>query len=133
MALAAVRGAPLAVQHISNIADLTDLEPALAPLIRSGLVVRTQSRYRLTDGVADRLHRCQDLKPSVNRAITYFAGWAERHRRNANVLLEESDALLAVQQLASDERRWHEALLLGRVVEGALVLGSRWGAWEVAL
>ena len=133
MAMAALRGAPLAVQHISNIADLPNIGPLLLPLVRRGLVVRSEARYRLTEGVADRLQRTHDLKPSINRAITYFGGWAERHRRNANVLLEDSAALLALQQQAGDERRWHEVLLLGRFVEGALVLGPRWGAWEVTL
>ena len=53
MALAALRGVPLTVQHISNIADLPDIEPSLVQLVRRGLVVRSQSRYQLTDGVAD--------------------------------------------------------------------------------
>jgi hypothetical protein len=69
----------------------------------------------------------------VNRAITYFTAWAERHRRSPDVLLEESEALLRVQQCAADARRWGEVLLLGRLLEGALVLGARWGAWAITL
>ena len=69
----------------------------------------------------------------MNRAITYFTAWAERHRRSPDILLEESEALLRVQQCAADARRWGEVLLLGRLLEGALVLGVRWGAWAIAL
>ena len=132
-ALAALPGVPLQVQHISNIADVPDIEPSVAHLVRRALVVRSQGRYQLTDGVADRLRRTQDLKPFVNRAITYFTGWAERHRRGPIALLEEFEPLLAVQQQARDTRRWEEVLRLGRLVEGALVLGARWGAWAVTL
>ena len=82
---------------------------------------------------ADRLRRTDDLKPWVNRAITYFTGWAERHRRNPDILLEESEALLHVQQCAADTRRWGEVLLLGRLLEAPLVVGVRWGAWAIAL
>ncbi len=133
VALAALQGVPLQVRHVSNIADVPDIEPSLVSLVRRGLVVRSHSRYRLTDGVADRLRRTQDLKPFVNRAITYFTAWAERHRRSPNVLLEESEPLLTAQQQASDTRREGEVVRLGRLIEGALVLGARWGAWAVTL
>ncbi len=112
-ALAALPGVPLQVQHISNIADVPDIEPSVAHLVRRALVVRSQGRYQLTDGVADRLRRTQDLKPFVNRAITYFTGWAERHRRGPIALLEEFEPLLAVQQQARDTRRWEEVLSAG--------------------
>ena len=78
LALTALPGVPLEGQHVAGIADVTDIEPALRTLVRKGLVVSGQSRYRLADGVADRLRRTEDLKPSANRAITYFGGWAER-------------------------------------------------------
>ena len=131
--MTALPGVPLEGQHVAGIADVTDIEPALRTLVRKGLVVSGQSRYRLADGVADRLRRTEDLKPSANRAITYFGGWAERNRRSPDDLLNESDALLRVQQHAMEARRWGEALQLGRVLEGALIVGARWGAWAITL
>ena len=133
LALTALGGVPLEVQHVSGIAEVTDIEASMMALVRQGLVVGSQSRHRLADGVADRLRRMEDLKPWVNRAITYFTAWAERHRRSPDIVLEESEALLRVQQCAADARRWGEVLLLGRLLEGALVLGVRWGAWAIAL
>jgi hypothetical protein len=133
LALTTLPGIPLSIPHISGIAEIGDIEPCLMALVRRGLVVSSQSRHRLADGVSDRLRRTEDLKPWVNRAITYFTAWAERNRRSADALLKESDALLRVQQYAADARRWGEVLQLGRLVEGALVVGVRWGAWGIAI
>ena len=98
-----------------------------------GSFSRTHSRFRLADGVSDQLRRTEDLKPSVNRAITYFTAWAERYRRSPDTLVLESEALLRAQQCAIDCHRWGEAFRIGRLLEGALVVGSRWGAWGIAL
>jgi NB-ARC domain len=133
LASTALRGVPLAAQEISGLAEVTDLEPSLAALARQGLVVGSHGRYQLAEGVADRLRRREDLKPWVNRAITYFTAWAERHHRNPTLLLHESVALLQTQQHAADARRWGEVFRLGRILDGALVVGSRWGAWALAL
>ncbi len=133
LALTALAGVPLPVQHVSGIAEVIDLEPSLVALARRGLVVSSQSRYVLADGVSDYLRRTEDLKPWVNRAITYFTAWAERYRRSPSNLLEESEALLRVQECAIDTRRWGEVLHVGRLFEGALIVGARWGAWAVTL
>jgi len=133
LALTALPGVPLPVPHVSGIADVPDIEPSVMTLVRRGLVLASQSRYRLADGVSDQLRRTEDPKPSVNRAITYFTAWAERYRRNPDTLVLESEALLRAQQCAIDFRRWGEAFRIGRLLEGALVLGARWGAWETAL
>jgi NB-ARC domain-containing protein len=133
LTLTALPGVPLTAQHVSGIAELTDIEPALRTLVRRGLVGGSQSRHRLADGVADQLRRTEDLKPWVNRAITYFTAWAERYRRSPDRLLEEAEALMAVQHGAADARRWGEVLRVGRLLEGALVIGARWGAWAISL
>lgn len=131
--LAALSILPLPVQHIAGLAEMIDVEASLAALVRQGLVVRNESRHRLAHGVADQLRRTEDLKPWVNRAITYYTAWAERNRRNPGALLEESAALLRVQQCALETRRWGEVLRLGRLIEGPLIAGARWGAWAIAL
>src|SRR6478672_10152078 len=133
LALAALPGLPLHALHVAAIAELTDIEPSLMTLVRRGLVVSSQSRHQLADGVGDRLRRTEDLKPWLNRAITYYTAWVERYRRKPDNLLEESEALLRVQQYATDARRWGEALRLGQLLEGALVAGARWDAWALTL
>jgi hypothetical protein len=133
LALTALRGVPLPAQEVSGLAEVPDLEASLTALVRRGLVVVGHARYQLADGVADRLRRREDLKPWVNRAVTYFTAWAERHHRSAATLLEESEALLRTQQYAAEARRWGEVFRLGRILDGALVIGARWGAWAIAL
>ena len=133
LALTALPGVPLTAQHVAGIAELTDIEPALRTLARRGLIRGSDSRHRIADGVADQLRRTDDLTPWANRAITYFTAWAERYRRSPGRLLEESEALLAVQQSAADTRRWGEVLRVGTLLEGALVTGARWGAWAISL
>ena len=95
LALTALPGVPLQAQHVSGIAEVTDIEPLLMTLVRRGLVVSSQSRHQLADGVGDRLRRTEDLKPWVHRAITYFTAWAERYRRSPDTLLERIRSALA--------------------------------------
>jgi hypothetical protein len=133
LALTALPGVPLTAQHVSGIAEQPDIEPALGTLVRRGLVAGGQSRHRLAAGVADQLRRTDDLKPWMNRAITYFTAWAERSRRSPEQLLQESEALLEVQQYAAEARRWGEVVRVGGLLEGALVTGARWGAWAISL
>ncbi len=133
LALCALSGVPLEAGHIAGIAEVTDIEPSLMMLARQGLVVCNQSQHQLVDGVGDRLRRTEDLKPWLNRAITYFTSWAERHQRNADILLDHSDVLMRVQQHAAEHRRSGEVLELGRVLERVLVLRARWGAWAMLL
>jgi hypothetical protein len=133
LALTALPGVPLPVSHASGIADVPDIEASVMALVRCGLVLGMNSRYRLADGVSDQLRRADDLKPPVNRAITYFTAWAERNRRSPDTLLLESEALLRAQQCALEFRRWGEAFRIGRLLEGALVSGARWGGWATAV
>jgi hypothetical protein len=133
LALAALQGVGVPLLHVSGITEVPDVEPSLMTLVGRGLVVSSRSRYRLADGVADRLRQSEDLNPAVNRAITYFTAWAERYRRSPESLLESAEAVLRVQEQAGEARRWGEVLKLGRLLEGALVLGGRWGMWELSL
>jgi len=133
LSLTALPGVPLEPQHVSGIAELADVEPALQALARQGLVTTSQSRHQLAGGVGDQLRRTENLAPAANRAVTYFTSWAERYRRSAVHLLDAADALLRAQQSAADGHRWGEVLLIGTYLEGTLVLGARWGAWGTVL
>ena len=133
LALIALPGVPLSVHHMSAIAEVTDLEPAIQALLRLGLVVRQNARYQVAHGVADRMRRREDLKPWIHRAVTYFTAWAARYQRSPAALMEEAEALLRTQQSAAETRRSGEVLRIGRLLEGALILGGRWGAWANVL
>lgn len=133
LALSALSGVPIEMSHVAGIAEITDAESLTMPLVERGLVLNSQSRYLLADGVSDRLRRADDLKPWVNRAITYFTAWAERYRRNGDSLLHAADALVRVQERAVEMKRWSEALRVGQLLEPTLILHSRWGAWDIVI
>ena len=133
LSLTALPGVPLEPQHVSGIAELSDIEPALQALTRQGLVITSQSRHQLAGGVGDQLRRTENLAPAANRAVTYFTSWAERYRRSAVHLLDAADALLRAQQSAADGQRWGEVLRIGTCLEDTLILGARWGAWASVL
>jgi len=133
LSLTALPGVPLPAQHVSGISETADLEPALLALTRQALLVNNSSRHQLAGGIGDQLRRIENLAPSINRAITYFTAWAERYRRSAPHLLDTAEALVRAQQSAADAHRWGEVLRLGRLLDGALVLGVRWGAWATVL
>src|SRR5262249_38748742 len=113
LALAALPGVPLRVQHIAAIADVTDLEPALMLLARRGVIVSSDSRHRLASGIGDQLRRKEDLKPWGKRPVTYFPAWSERYRRRPASLLEGSDALVRAHPSAADAPRWGAGLGIG--------------------
>jgi hypothetical protein len=133
LVLAALPGVPIPSHHIAGIAELADIESLLAALLQRALVIGAQSGHRLADGVGDRLRRTEDVNPWINRAITYYTSWAERYRRDAHALLDESEALRRVQLHATNTCRWGEALRLGQILEGALLAGVRWDAWAMVL
>jgi hypothetical protein len=133
LAMAALSGVPLRASHVAGIAEVTDIEPSLRVLIRRGLVVSADARHQLAAGIGNHLRRTDDLNPWANRTITYFTAWCERNRRSAAGLLEESEALVRVLQIAADARRWGEVLRVGRLLEGVLIGGARWGAWAIVV
>ena len=81
LALAALPGVPLPAQHVSGIAEVPDIEPSLMVLVRRGLVLTSQSRHQLADGVADQLRRGR-IEPLGDRAII-ISRRAERYRWSA--------------------------------------------------
>ena len=123
--------APL--QHVSGIAEVPDIEPSLTALVRRGLVVSSQSRYQLADGVGDRLRRTEDLKPWVNRAITYFTAWAERHPRRPDTCWRKPKRCCACSSTPPTPGAGERSCGWAGFSREPLVVGARWGAWAITL
>jgi hypothetical protein len=132
-ALAALGGAPLRAEHLAALTGLADAVPVLETLMRRGLVQAHSPRYSLAGALGEDLQQMWDLTPWAERALAHFATWAEGHQSAPDRLLEEADAVLQVVGWGGGAGRWAEVLRLGRAVEGALVLGRRWGAWAQVL
>ena len=76
-ALAFLDGVSLPVPHLAAVTGLADAGPAVQVLLRRGLVQACSPRYRLAGTVGAAIGRAWDLTPWAERALDYFAGWAE--------------------------------------------------------
>lgn len=129
-ALAAVGGGPVGADHLLAVAGVPEPEPALAALVRDGLVQGDGQRYSLTGNLAKELPGTWDLKDWRNRALEHFLTWSEAHRA---AVVEEVSAICCVLEHASRSGLHAETLRLGRVFESGLLLSGRWSAWAETL
>jgi LysM repeat protein len=132
-ALAALNGAPVHADHVAALTRLPNATPLLESLLQRGLVQALDPRYTLAGTLERDVRQAWDLAPWAQQALAHFATWAERHLSAPERLLEEADAILQVLEWGAGAGRWTEVLRLGRAVEGALVLGKRWSAWDQVL
>ncbi|MFL6193077.1 MAG: choice-of-anchor D domain-containing protein [Thermoanaerobaculia bacterium] len=131
--LAALGGGPVGAGPLAGMADVPELEPAVQELLQRRLVQAHSPRYSLTGGLTADLERSGDLDPWRERALAYYAGWAEAHRADRAALLEESGSLRRLLAWAGKTGRWREALRIARVLEGVLLVAGRWSAWAEVL
>ena len=120
-------------EHLNELAGVADARPALESLQRRWLVQAHSPRYSLTGPLDEALREEWDLTAWSERALEYFATWAEEQRHNPERVLQEADAIHGVVQWAAQEGRWEGVLRLGRVVEGPLAVRGHWGAWAQTL
>jgi hypothetical protein len=132
-ALAVPMGASVGEEHLNELARVPDARPALESLQRRRLVQAHSPRYSLTGSLDEALQEEWDLTPWNQRALAYFATWAEEQRHSPERVIEEADAILGVLQRSAQERRWARTLRLGRVVESSLAVRGHWGAWAETL
>ena len=130
--LAAVKDAPLHAEHIAAILGATDALPALQSLQQRGLAQAHSPRYSLAGTLGEELRGSWDLDPWTERALSYFASWAEGGQAT-ELLLAEADPMLRVLEWGAGAGRWEQVLRLGRAIEGPLALDRRWGAWAQVL
>jgi DNA-binding IclR family transcriptional regulator len=131
--LAALGGTPVHAEHLAALTELPDAASTLQALSSRGIVQSHSPRYTLTGGLEQAVQQVWNLTPWMERALAYFAGWAEGQQHAPERLLEEADAILRILEWAVSAGRWTDVLRLGRAIEGALALGGRWAAWAQAL
>ncbi len=132
-ALAALGGAPVSVEHLAALTKLPNVVSLLETLQKAGVVQAHSPRYSLTGTLGQDLRQMWDLTPWAERSLVHFTRWAEQHRRNPERLLEDAEAIVQTLEWAAEARRWQEVLHLGGVLDSALTLGRRWGAWARVL
>lgn len=131
--LALFGGAPLGHDHLAALTGLPDPTPVVEALIERKLVQAHSPRYSLTGDLAQRWPSAWDLTPLAERALTYFAGWAEQSQATPDSILEEMGAIRRLLAWGVEAKRWPETFRLARAVEGVLSLSGRWDAWAEAL
>ncbi len=132
-ALAAVGGGPVGTAHLAALADVADPIPVLDALWWRSLVQTHSPRYSLAGNLPDVLPKTLDLTPWRERALGYFIAWAEARRGEPAALLEEIGVLRALLDWAAETGHHAEAQRLGRVLDTALAVTGRWGAWKQTL
>ncbi len=130
--LAALGGGSVHAAHLPALAGPA-AGPALESLLGSGLVWADGPRCGLADALARPLQQAWDLAAWRERAFAYFTDWARANAPSPHLLLGEADVLFRTLEGVAEAGRWAEAWELSRALEGALVLGRRWGAWAKVL
>jgi hypothetical protein len=131
-ALAVAGGALVGTQHLAALTGQANVEAQLEALSRRGLV-QHESPYRLSANLIPVLEQTQDFAVWSEKVLAYFAEWAERSGEEPERICDETGAILQALQMAVKSHNWPSVLRLGRAIEGALVVGKRWGAWERVL
>ena len=132
--LATAQGAGVGQEHLPPLTGQPDVSAALQTLLQRGLVQAHSPRYSLTGDLPARLAAAWDLTAWEDRALAYFAAWAERHRQEPGTILAEADAIQQILRRAvARPDRQAQVIRLGWAVEGALALGGLWAAWGQVL
>jgi len=134
-ALGAVGGTAVHVEHAAALTQLPDAKSILDGLSEQGLVEVLESRCSLAGDLAKALQEIwgPSLEQWTRRALVHFTTWAEQRQKTPDVLLQEAEVMLWLLEWAVGAGLWVEANRLGRVLEAALTLRGRWGAWERVL
>jgi hypothetical protein len=133
-ALAAVDGASLSAERLSELADVDPIQPVLDSLERRGLLRRDEKPDRVAGlaQVNERLQEISDVTGYAEKAVRLFTGLASGNL-SADVALDDLGAVFSLLNWANENRRWQEALELVKVAETGLALARRFDAWGHAL
>jgi len=131
--LAALGGGAIHNRHLSSLAGTQNTRGVLEGLMGRGLVRESDNRYSLTGTFVEYLQQEWDLSDWATRIMAHFSSWVERHQAEPEYVLFEIEAILAILTWAVRAGRWQEVLHLSRGVEGILMAGKQWGAWQTVL
>jgi hypothetical protein len=130
--LAALKGTPLGLEHVAELAGLPDPLPVLEKLQQRQIIHSHSPYYSLTGILVENWPSDRDLSTQTGQLLTYFAAWAEQ-QSSAERVLAEAGTLLQVLSTAVRASQWPETLRLARAIEGSFSLSGRWGMWAKVL
>lgn len=131
-AMAAIEGAPISAQALSEITSVSDIETALESLLSQRLIESHEAGYGLPASVRRMIGSEWDLTTWREWAMEYFTNRAEELQREPQ-RRELSAAILSLLDWASRSGRSRDAIRLGKAIEAALIIGGQWEAWSQTL
>lgn len=130
--LAALGGIALLAQQAAAMTGVPNTTAILEDLAQRNLAITDGDRYRLSDSLKNEFQQV-DLTTWNNQVLQYFTLWAEQHRGNSELLLQEQGNLFRALEWAVTQSHWREVLSLVRSLESALMISGQWSAWEQVL
>ena len=127
--LAAVAGAPLGVEHVSALADVSDAGAELAALERRGWVKSASPRFRLARPPPENF--AEPSEKLLKRTLDHLTQWSEK-ARPAEVA-DDAEAVEASLAQAADADHAKEAVALSLAAERDLAVSGSWTSWRNVL
>jgi len=126
--LAASANFPLAVQHLSALVGVEDVDRQLKSLLDLHLIQANSPAFNLTGSLAISVRRVIAVADWEDRLVEYFVSWVRQNPPLPDIT-DALDLILSLLEKANRDGRWNEVIALGRGIEKALILGKRWQTW----
>ncbi|MEJ2706931.1 MAG: NB-ARC domain-containing protein [Anaerolineales bacterium] len=126
-------GAPLHERHLSQLALLPNVQPLLDRLLQCGLILVDNHEYTLASGIQALFEARGVLERWRVWAMDYFRSWVAERPHQSQEIISQAGGLIYLVEWALDAGESRRALRLARAMEGALIAGCRWDAWNRVL
>lgn len=131
MLIAALRGAPLHVDHVAALTGSPDAAALLADLEARGLTKSHSPRYSVTDATEGVPSEAETKWR--RKLLSYFADHAEAHWDAPERLRDDLEPIIASLRGGAAAGEWRAVLRLARAADRIASASKLWGAWEEIL
>lgn len=126
--IAALEGAPIHLDHIAGATGIADPLPVVEGLERRHFVRSASPRYAIADPPGRAAREALELGEWTERLAAHFEEWLDRNEAEPGLVLGHADSIVALLGRLPARGAAHGRLVRG--VEGALIVGRRWGEWH---
>lgn len=129
----------LPVEHLKPLVGTASLDLTLQILLERGLICVESGangtnggdcvHYRLASNLIPYFQQIWDLRPWVERSLSYFTTWIQQQDGAMLPVLNASTPIWWITTLASQQERWPEVFQFSRSLDHSLMVGKRWGRW----
>jgi hypothetical protein len=126
-------GAPLHERHLPQLAQIPNVQPLLDRLLERGLILVDNHEYTLASGLQALFEARGVLERWRVWAMDYFRSWVAERPHQSQEIISQAEGLTYLVEWALDAGEPRRALRLARAIQGALIAGCRWDAWNRVL